>query len=342
MPVSFLSIYSHHDHDGFTGTFYSGLRDIIASLPGTRVSYQSFTAFSVITPTRTKFAQSKIVWPISTHLIKRENKYEVDFPSKYRDTMAPLLDSTQMDDSCDDIFSLWPMKLELNATLCEPLTLDSPKTSFVRFEDEIGIINPLCEYYTEEDLETKWLGPGELHQVKQQAKEDSSNLRKETKGQHTSLCLAHRKTSLMLKSDFKSLVKLSPTTPDQDLTEWSSSDDGRRGLERFASRDYAALRRKDICDTRTAVIEEYSRQQTFHVKDDEAIADMARDSSRRARTFARFFAAADAIAARSPVEPIRRLPARCHSDIRTLVRRTPPRKRSKQYHREEFFPVSTC
>lgn len=230
------------------------------------------------------------------------------------------------------------MKMELEAASWET-GLPTELRANVRFELETEVINPSPEYYTDEDVANKWYGQDDLHQIKQRAKEDSIELRKATKGQDTCLCVAHRKTSLMLKSDFKSLIKLSPTTPDQDLSEWCSYDDGRRGLERFASRDYAALRRKDICNTRTSVMEEYARQRELCIQDPEAIAIIARDASRRARTFARFFAAADAGASKTADQPARRLPSRCQSEIRTISRCVPPRKRSKQYHRDDFFPV---
>ena len=80
--------------------------------------------------------------------------------------------------------------------------------------------------------------------------------------------------------------------------------DGRRGLERFASRDYAILRRSDITKTRQAVLGAAKLR-----CDADTIAHSAREASRRARTFARFFAAADADVAKV-TEDIRRAPAR--------------------------------
>lgn len=255
--------------------------------------------------------------------------------------MAPLLNPAQMNDSGDDVFSnerfLWPLKMELEAATFQTFAPQNQRRAIVQFEGETQVINPYPEYYTDEDIDIKWFGANELQQIKLKTKANCNELRRTTKGQDTSLCVAHRKTSLMLNSDFKSLVKLSPTTPDQDLSEWCSYDDGRRGLERFASRDYAALRRNDICNTRTSVITEYSRQQALCISDSEAIAQLAREASRRARTFARFFAAADAGAAKKPDRPPRRLPPRCSSEVYTVSRCAPARKRSKQYHRQDFF-----
>jgi hypothetical protein len=258
--------------------------------------------------------------------------------------MAPLINQALMRDSNDDVFSnenfLWPMKLELEAASWENC-VPAERSTTVRFELETEVINPFPEDYTDEDVQVKWYCMDDLQQIKQRAKEESNELRKSSKGQDTCLCVAHRKTSLMIKSDFKSLVKLSPSTPDQDLSEWCSYMDGRRGLERFASRDYAALRRNDICNTRAAVMQEYARQSEFYLSDPEAIANVAREASKRARTFARFFAAADADAAK-PDQPARRIPSRCHSEVRTISRCAPPRKRSKQYHRQDFFTVPSC
>lgn len=255
--------------------------------------------------------------------------------------MAPLLIQPSYHDSSEDVFSLWPLKLELDRTFA----INEFRAPAIRFDDEDDIINPSPEYYSDDDISVKWYTMDELQQIKQQAKEYSNTIRQSSSSEDTCLCTAHRKTSLMLKSDFKSLVKLSQTTPDQDLSEWCSYDDGRRGLERFSSRDYAAFRRSDINMTRTAVIEEFTRQQTMVFFDDEAVANIARDASRRARTFARFFAAADAGASRqsqhNDVPPVRPTPARSVSDRRAVPRRLPPRKRSKQYHREEFYPTSS-
>jgi hypothetical protein len=253
--------------------------------------------------------------------------------------MAPLLNHAQFHDSSEDVFNLWPLKMELDAaTDRKPF-----RPSVLRFEALDQIINPFHEYYTDDDTTLRWYSMEELQRIKLQAKEDSNAIRQSSTSQDTSLCVAHRKTSLMLKSDFKSLVKLSPTTPDQDLSDWCSFDDGRRGLERFASRDYAALRRSDIHTTRTSVIDEYARQRNMQNVDHEAVANLARESSRRSRTFARFFAEADAGASKKTQhdEPFRRLPSRCRSEVQSIVRHAPPRKRSKQYHKEDFYPVSS-
>lgn len=202
------------------------------------------------------------------------------------------------------------MKMELEAAFLEPIAFLAPEVptrrTTVRFHADIVTINPEPEYYSDEDVSTKWYSNQELALIKLLAKDLSNELRRSTCPQDATLTIAHRKTSLMLKSDFKALVKLSPSTPDQDLINWCSYTDGRRGLERFASRDYSLMRRNDIANTRQAVLEGVRTMQ-----DAETIAHAAREASKRARTFARFFAAADADAAKNTIEASeRRAPAR--------------------------------
>jgi hypothetical protein len=213
---------------------------------------------------------------------------------------------------CNERFA-GPLKLEL-----ETVRLDQPKKR-VRFDRDKEVINPEAGYYTDEDVRIKWWGFDELDDIKQGAKEASIVLRKTIAVRECSLTMAHRKTSLILASDFKALIRLSPSTPDKDLQGWCSFDDGRRGLERFASKDYSCLRRQDITNTRESVMEEQQRQKETRKRDPEVIARVARETSRRARTFALFFGEADAIERLAIREP-------------TFERRAPPRKRSKLAH----------
>jgi hypothetical protein len=216
---------------------------------------------------------------------------------------------------CNERF-VGPLKLEL-----ETVRLQQPKTPKrrVRFDRNKKVINPEAGYYTDEDVQIKWWGFDELDGIKQRAKETSIVLRKSLIGRESSLTMAHRKTSLILASDFKALIRLSPSTPDKDLQGWCSFDDGRRGLERFASKDYSCLRRQDITNTRESVMGEQQRQRETMKYDPEVIARVARETSRRARTFALFFGEADARERLAIREP-------------TFERRAPPRKRSKLAH----------
>jgi hypothetical protein len=267
--------------------------------------------------------------------------------------MAPRIDSSNMQEAYqsdhsnagDDVFGLerftLPMKLQLEATLHEPLhcssqlrgndsgcSFEERRQTRIRFDHSVRVVNPDPEYYTEQDMSMKWFAALELREFKVKAKELSNALRKSNNSQdQRTITIAHRKTTLMLKSDFKALTKLSPSTPDMDITRWCLFSDGRRGLERFASHDYAVMRQSDIRSTREAVLAEHARQVTFQFYDDEAVAKAARELSRRARTFARFLGAADSNAANQDEQPERRSLARCHSEA--VARPLPSRKRSK-------------
>jgi hypothetical protein len=237
--------------------------------------------------------------------------------SNLRISTVKMIEVQQQHDHafCNERF-VGPLKLEL-----ETVRLDKPKRPKrrVRFDRVKKTINPEAGYYTDEDVRIKWWGFDELDDIKQRAKETSIVLRKSLAGRESSLTMAHRKTSLILASDFKALIRLSPSTPDKDLQVWCAFEDGRRGLERFASKDYSCLRRQDIINTREGVIGEQQRQKDAMQYDPEVIARVARESSRRARTFALFFGEADAgekVAIRKP----------------NFERRAPPRKRSKLAH----------
>lgn len=257
-----------------------------------------------------------------------------------------MQDSYQSDHSTasDDVFAperfSRPLKLELEATLREPLHCSSSswqddacidfsrRKRRIRFDLSTSTINPDPEYYSEEEMTQKWFTALELRSFKVRAKELSNALRKSNKSQdQRTITIAHRKTTLMLKSDFKALTKLSLSTPDLDITRWCLFSDGRRGLERFASRDYAAIRQSDVRATRDAVLAEHARQILSDSYDDEAVAKAAREVSRRARTFSRFFGAADANVANREENTQRRNLARCHSEA--VARPMPSRKRSK-------------
>ena len=192
-------------------------------------------------------------------------------------------------------FSL-PLKYGLDAVIAE-----SPKAKKrVRFSSaNTRVINSVTEYYTDEDIAARWWSSNELVDVKKNAKLMSAAIRRQSASdEQCPIAVAHRKTTLMLASDFKGLVKLSPSTPDQDLANWCRSEDGRRGLERFSSRDYCSFRRMDVASTRHAVLAEQERQLESAIVDDNAIAQVYRSASRRARTFALFLGEADSIEAR--------------------------------------------
>ncbi|CAB9522831.1 expressed unknown protein [Seminavis robusta] len=168
------------------------------------------------------------------------------------------------------------------------------------------------ESITQEDQVSRWWSQEDLDLIKQSAKEMSIRLRRQAKERGCFIETAHKKTSLMLTNNFRELVKLSPATPDQDLRHWCARSDGRRGLERFASREYGNMRKDDVADTRNSVLEEQKRQRCGFAKvSPEAIAKVSKLKSRRSRTFSLFMGEADAQAATARQVPSRNSSKRC-------------------------------
>lgn len=243
--------------------------------------------------------------------------------------MAPLMMIDIQDHAfCNERFS-YPLKREL-----ESVQIEKPRRR-VRFNRERKVINPETEFYTDEDIRIKWFGMDDLGNIKQAAKEMSITIRKRSKASDCFLTMAHRKTSLILAANFKSLMRLTPSTPDKDLQGWCACEDGRRGLERFASKDYSILRRQDIIKTRETVLTEQQRQRESGMHDPEAIAKLSREASRRARTFSLFFGEADAPDLGAKTAP----PTSMRMKAANFERRAPPRKRSKMVHASCSFHV---
>lgn len=202
--------------------------------------------------------------------------------------MAPLASMIKV---CDSFHERFSSSLNLDHDAPPQKTLKKR----VRFNRETRNINSRKEFYNDEDIETKWFTGDELLQIRNEAKAFSALLRRGVSPDACDLTLAYKKTSLILSSDFKPLMELGPAGPDRHLQMgWCSHSDGRRGLERFSSREVCNQRRNDIIATRKAVLEEQSLQRDRGCFDDEAIARIARGISRRARTFAHFLGAADA------------------------------------------------
>ena len=148
-----------------------------------------------------------------------------------------------------------------------------------------------------DETHIRWWTQEDLEQIKQAAKEMSLRLRRQAQERGCVVETAHKKTTLMLTNNFQELVKLSPSSPDQDLLHWCARSDGRRGLERFASREYGAKRKDDVLNTRTAVFQEQDRLRAIGTNaavEPEALAKVSREKSRRARTFSLFMGEADA------------------------------------------------
>jgi len=146
-----------------------------------------------------------------------------------------------------------------------------------------------------DDDDNTWWTMTELNESRLQARSLACSRAQDTTHPSHSrvllLELSYRKTTLILDSDFASLLKLSASTPDQDLRLWQKCN--LRGLERFVSAEYGLGRCKDVVRTRRAVF----RVQSAHAGAPdlaERIATRCREETRRARTFALFLGEADA------------------------------------------------
>jgi len=156
------------------------------------------------------------------------------------------------------------------------------------------VLNPETEYFLEDECLVRWWTTEELQKIRKSVKALCARIRYHRKCQDYELITAHRKITLMLASDFSTLTKMPLSLPDQDLSAWCSYNDGRRGLERFASKVYSCFRMNDIVVTREGVLREQLRQRQEGVTDPEMIAEVCQIASRRARSFAQFMAGADA------------------------------------------------
>lgn len=180
------------------------------------------------------------------------------------------------------------------------------------------------ESISEEEMAVRWWTQDGLDQIKQAAKEMSLHLRRISKEKGCYVETAHKKTSLMLANNFKELVKLSASSPDQDLRHWCARNDGRRGLERFACKEYCNSRKDDVIGARNMVFQEQKRQRTERVYKPDIIAKVSKEKTRRARTFALFLGEADALVARGS--------GRSSVKRSKVTHETPKRSRSKLSH----------
>ena len=150
------------------------------------------------------------------------------------------------------------------------------------------------EVITVEEMEIRWWSQDDLDNIKKAAKEMSLKLRKLAKEKGCYVEVAHKKTTLMLTNSFQELVKMSASSPDQDLRHWCVRSDGRRGLERFACKEYGNTRKDDVIGTRMAVFQEQDKQRKARKYIPEAMAKVSKAHSRRSRTFSLFMGEADA------------------------------------------------
>jgi len=175
----------------------------------------------------------------------------------------------------------------------------------VCFSNNIEMIQNPIDCLTLEDISQIWWNREELALFKVASKNFSRELRKggdgiSSKDTTYPLVMAQKKTSLMMNSDFKSLLKLTLKRPDEDLQSWCVSNDGRRGLERFICKENAIRQRNGIIKIRRSV---FAMQQKLRTENSswnvEKLAESSRVVSRRTRTLAHYMGSADAHAAHS-------------------------------------------
>jgi len=203
--------------------------------------------------------------------------------------------------------------------------LESSTGRRVRFESsQPKILNLENEYLSHEDLSRMWWTADELIAIRNKAKMFSLHLRNDGASQDCHLTTAHHKITLFLASRFRSLLKLPPSSPYQDLSKWCSYNDGRRGLERYVSSVYSSFRQRDVVYTRIAVLTEQARQRDQHINCPDMIAATSQLASIRARTFAFLLASADAsvtmkagteLRTRTSSRDGKPFPLKCHDEL---------------------------
>jgi len=174
----------------------------------------------------------------------------------------------------------------------EPREIKNRNLHRVRFQSaKPKVLNPETEYFSEEECLVRWWSLEEFQKIRKSVKTICARIRCNAKCQDYELITAHRKITLILVSDFRSLMKMSRSLPNQDLSIWCAYNDGRRGLERFASKVYSFFRTTDIGKTREAVFREQVRQRREGVYDPDTLAELCQRASRRARSFAHLWQA---------------------------------------------------
>jgi hypothetical protein len=207
--------------------------------------------------------------------------------------------------------------MALSPSTCDN-SRDDKNERAVRFSPSIHVMECETPPLSQETSLNLWWTVEEMSYLKHEARELCATIRKTTPDHGCAVATAHEKTSLMLNKNLEALVQLSPSSPEQDLFRWGCKMDGRRGLERFASKSFAESRRQDVQDCRNAVLNEQQRQREKAIHDQEVLAKVARESTRRARTFALFFGEADSLICRAQ-QTERRAARRARLRKRTVV-----------------------
>jgi len=222
----------------------------------------------------------------------------------------------------DDVLGI---KMPLLAESKLPLigkALRCHKTKAVAFPSKIKTVDEKPqEWLSCEEVDLLWWTKKELLSSRSCAKDLSKQIR-QSEMECTPITMALKKTKLMLGAEIQKLVRLPLSRPDEDLQEWCANDDGRRGLEKYASKEYAILRHGILCSTRIAVLTEQTAQHKQGICDEELIAESSRKMSRCARTFALFMGEADSYEA-SDVQKMIKLAHTSDDGSETSIKRCP-------------------
>mmetsp|Transcript_27147 Transcript_27147/g.63057 ORF Transcript_27147/g.63057 Transcript_27147/m.63057 type:complete len:305 (+) Transcript_27147:168-1082(+) len=192
-------------------------------------------------------------------------------------TMSYLLD-----DDDDDDLSL--------------ITTVIPKRKHVRIVAEPQILDhvrPLSDMSASE-RQMLWWQKDEYEQVKASAKAKCRELRKRNKNTvKTCIANAYEQACAVANSN---LELDDPIRPDSSLVGWCVNAESPRGLERWSSKLHGFLRGKHVSEVKHAVLLEQARQFLAAQRDQDEIARVAQEASKRARAFAQLLGQADALA----------------------------------------------
>jgi len=218
-------------------------------------------------------------------------------------TMSYLLD-----DDDDDDLSL--------------ITTVIPKRKHVRIVAEPQILDhvrPLSDMSASE-RQMLWWQKDEYEQVKASAKAKCRELRKRNKNTvKTCIANAYEQACAVANSNLELDDPIRPDSvslagpkkkilvslwisltfsflPLQSLVGWCVNAESPRGLERWSSKLHGFLRGKHVSEVKHAVLLEQARQFLAAQRDQDEIARVAQEASKRARAFAQLLGQADALA----------------------------------------------
>lgn len=245
----------------------------------------------------------------------------------------------------------------------ESLLLITPTRKRVRIAPEpqlLDYVEPLSEM-SDQDRKQGWWQKDEYEATKATAKTKCREFRK--RGNKECLIDAYKQACLVAdsgadlsSSSARALKPMSVSTPShqtavilapsqifartthaifviprfsaaQSLVDWCSEMESQRGLERWSSKLHGFIRGKNVNEVKHAVLLEQARQFIVNQPNQEEIARVAYEASKRARAFARLLGEADAAAAAGTGKSRRK---RTEPTYRCETVLAPPRKSRKQ------------